>query len=34
MNADTVIDITRQALEVILMLSLPLLLTALVAGLL
>ncbi|MGC8732120.1 MAG: flagellar biosynthesis protein FliQ, partial [Halothiobacillaceae bacterium] len=32
--ADTVIDITRQALEVILMLSLPLLLTALVAGLL
>lgn len=34
MNADTVIDITRQALEVILMLSLPLLLTALAAGLL
>ncbi len=33
MNADTVIDITRQALAVILMLSLPLLLTALVAGL-
>ncbi|MEO1751486.1 flagellar biosynthesis protein FliQ [Thiofaba sp. EF100] len=34
MNADTVIDITRQALTVILMLSLPLLLTALAAGLL
>jgi len=34
MNADTVIDITRQALEVILVLSLPMLLTALVAGLL
>lgn len=34
MNADTVIDITRQALEVILLLSLPLLITALAAGLL
>jgi flagellar biosynthetic protein FliQ len=34
MNADTVIDLTRQALTVILMLSLPLLLTALAAGLL
>lgn len=34
MNADTVIDVTRQALEVILLLSLPLLLTALAAGLL
>ncbi|TQV65396.1 MAG: flagellar biosynthesis protein FliQ [Halothiobacillaceae bacterium] len=34
MNADTVIDITRQALEVILLLSLPMLLTALAAGLL
>ncbi|MEW6764605.1 MAG: flagellar biosynthesis protein FliQ [Pseudomonadota bacterium] len=34
MTPDTVIDLTRQALEVILMLSLPLLLTALAAGLL
>ncbi|MEW6444922.1 MAG: flagellar biosynthesis protein FliQ [Pseudomonadota bacterium] len=34
MTPDTVIDITRQALEVILLLSLPLLLTALAAGLL
>ncbi len=34
MTPDTVIDITRQALEVILWLSLPLLLTALAAGLL
>jgi flagellar biosynthetic protein FliQ len=34
MNADTVLDITRQALFVILLLTMPILLTALVVGLL
>ncbi|MDA3878395.1 MAG: flagellar biosynthesis protein FliQ [Halothiobacillus sp.] len=34
MNADTVLDITRQALVVILLLTMPILLTALVVGLL
>ena len=34
MNADTILDITRQAMVVILLLSMPILLTALVVGLL
>lgn len=34
MNADTVLDITRQAMVVILLLAMPILLTALVVGLL
>ncbi|MGC8698117.1 MAG: flagellar biosynthetic protein FliQ, partial [Halothiobacillus sp.] len=34
MNADTVLDITRQAMVMILLLSMPILLTALVVGLL
>lgn len=34
MNADTILDLTRQAMVVILLLSMPILLTALVVGLL
>jgi flagellar biosynthetic protein FliQ len=34
MNADTVLDITRQAMVMILLLSMPILLTALAVGLL
>ncbi|MHB8919464.1 MAG: flagellar biosynthesis protein FliQ [Halothiobacillus sp.] len=34
MNADTVLDITRQAMVLILLLSMPILLTALAVGLL
>lgn len=34
MSPDTILDLTRQALVIILMLSLPILLTALVVGLL
>lgn len=34
MTADTVLDITRQAMVIILMLAMPILLTALVVGLL